>query len=177
MDWSAEGFSPFWDAFATLDVPLFLTPSYSSLVGDELEPFLDGLRVIGRWMDRYPGVPVVLTHGLGWRSFMQGDRLAIPDEVYEAAPTDNPDFHLQVLFAIFLGGLWEYPMLEVRPTMEELVRRFGVERIQWGTDIPMVMRFYTYRQNLTHIRRVSDFLSPSEVGLITGGNAARLMGV
>jgi predicted TIM-barrel fold metal-dependent hydrolase len=68
-------------------------------------------------------------------------------------------------------------MLEVRPTMEELVRRFGVERIQWGTDIPMVMRFYTYRQNLTHIRRVSDFLSPSEVGLITGGNAARLMGI
>ena len=177
MDWSAEAFRPFWDAFATLDVPLFLTPSYSSLVGDELEPFLEGLRVVGRWMERYPGIPVVLTHGLGWRSFIDGDRLAIPEEVYEAAPTDNPDFHLQVLFAIFLGGLWEYPMLEVRPTMEELVRRFGVERIQWGTDIPMVMRFYTYRQNLTHIRRVSDFLSPSEVALITGGNAARLMGV
>ena len=108
---------------------------------------------------------------------MEGDRLVHPDEVYEAAPTDNPDFHLQVLFAIFLGGLWEYPMLEVRPTMEQLVRRFGVERIQWGTDIPMVMRFYTYRQNLTHIQRVADFLSPSEVDLITGGNAARLMGV
>ena len=36
MDWSAEGFRPFWDAFASLKVPLFLTPSYSSLIGDEL---------------------------------------------------------------------------------------------------------------------------------------------
>ena len=176
-DWDSEGFRPFWDAFSKLNVPLFLTPSYSSLVGDELDPFLHGLRVVGRWMERYPDVPVVLTHGLGWRSFIDGDRLAIPPEVYEAAPTDNPNFHLQVLFAIFLGGLWEYPMHEVRPTMEELVSHFGVDRIQWGTDIPMVMRFYTYRQNLTHIQRVSDFLSPSEVELITGGNVARLMRV
>jgi len=41
----------------------------------------------------------------------------------------------------------------------------------------MVMRFYTYRQNLAHIRHVSDFLTPEEVGLITGGNTARLLGV
>jgi L-fuconolactonase len=176
-DWDSEGFRPFWDAFARLGVPLFVTPNYSSLVGDTLETFLHGLRVVGRWMERYPDVPVVLTHGLGWRSFIDGDRLTIPDVVYDAAPTDNPNFHVQLLFAIFLGGLWEYPMLEVRPTMEQLVRRFGVDRLQWGTDIPMVMRFYTYKQNLAHMKRVSDFLDPSDVDMITGGNVARLMGV
>ena len=43
--------------------------------------------------------------------------------------------------------------------------------------MPMVMRFYTYRQNLTHIKRVSSFLKESEIALITGGNIARLLGV
>ena len=108
--------------------------------------------------------------------FIEGDRLAIPDEVFQAAPIDNPNFHLQLLFAIFLGGVWGYPMLEVRPAMEELARRIGPDRLMWGTDIPMVVRFYTYRQTLEHMRRCSDFLSPEEVDLIMGGNIARLMG-
>ena len=68
-------------------------------------------------------------------------------------------------------------MLEIQPTLKELVERFGVNRLQWGTDIPMVMRFYTYKQNLTHIQRVSSFLKDPEIALITGGNIARLLGV
>ena len=82
-----------------------------------------------------------------------------------------------MLFAIFLGGIWDYPMPQVRNTMKRLVGRLGAGRLMWGTDIPMVMRFYTYRQNLAHIRHVSDFLTPDEIGLITGGNTARLLGV
>ena len=39
----------------------------------------------------------------------------------------------------------------------------------------MVMRFYTYRQNLEHIRVCSDFLPDDEIDLIVGGNMERLM--
>ena len=162
---------------ANYGIPIFITPSYNSLQGDTLDPFLEELRRISRWMDIYKDVPVVLTHGLGWRSFIQGNSVVIPEEVYEALPVSNPNFHMQILFAIFLGGLWEYPMLEIQPTLKELVERFGVNRLQWGTDMPMVMRFYTYKQNLTHIQRVSSFLKDSEIALITGGNIARLLGV
>ena len=132
--------------------------------------------MIDGWMERYPDVPVVLTHGLSWRMFIDGDGLSIPDAVYDAVP-DSPRFYLQLLFAIFLGGVWDYPMHEVRPTMKKLVERVGVERLMWGTDIPMVMRFYTYRQNLQHMRICSDFLPDDQVDLIVGGNMARLMGV
>ena len=177
QDWTSPGFKPFWDALANYGIPIFITPSYNSLQGDTLDPFLEELRRISRWMDIYKDVPVVLTHGLGWRSFIQGNSVVIPEEVYEALPVSNPNFHMQILFAIFLGGLWEYPMLEIQPTLKELVERFGVNRLQWGTDIPMVMRFYTYKQNLTHIQRVSSFLKDSEIALITGGNIARLLGV
>jgi predicted TIM-barrel fold metal-dependent hydrolase len=67
-------------------------------------------------------------------------------------------------------------MPQVRPVMEQLVRHMGPNRIIWGTDIPMVLRFYTYRQNLDHIRRNCDFLASSEVDMIVGGNMARLLG-
>ena len=66
-------------------------------------------------------------------------------------------------------------MLQVRPTMEALVDRVGAGRLMWGTDIPMVMRFYTYRQNLEHIRVCSDFLPDDQVDLIVGGNMERMM--
>jgi predicted TIM-barrel fold metal-dependent hydrolase len=178
-DWTRDEFTPFWDAVAGLGVPLFITPSYSSLAtqnGAPVDALVAQLRLIDGWMERYPDVPLVLTHGLSWRMFIDGDGLDIPDAVYDAVP-DSPRFSMQLLFAIFLGGVWDYPMREVRPTMERLVERVGVERLMWGTDIPMVLRFYTYRQNLEHIRICSDFLPDDQVDLIVGGNMARLMGV
>jgi len=179
-DWDGPGFRPFWDAVAALNIPVFFTPGYTSLAtpgGDPLETVLQGLRAISTWMERYPDVTVVLTHGFSWRMFAEGDTLSVPQEVYRAAPIDNPNFHVQALFAIFLGGMWDYPMPQVQPVMEQLVRYMGPDRIIWGTDIPLVLRFYTYRQNLDHIRRNCDFLAPSEVDMIVGGNMARLLGV
>ena len=177
-DWDEPDFYPFWDAVAALDIPVFITPSYTSLAtsgGSAAEAVVGQLRKIRRWMERYPDVKTVLTHGLSWRLFVEEEGLVVPDEVLDAVPSDNPNFHLQVLFAIFLGGIWDYPMLQVRPAMEKLVEGIGADRLMWGTDTPMVMRFYTYRQCLTHMRTCCDFLAPDGVDRIVGGNMARLM--
>ena len=177
--WDSEGFHPFWDAFEGLDVPLFVTPSYVSLAseGDSLETYLEELRTIRRWMDRYPEVTVVLTHGFAWRSFMHSDGISLPDEVFAAAPSDHPNFYVQLLFPIFFGGVWDYPMPQIRTTLEQVTEKIGVDRLIWGTDIPMVMRFVTYRQSLDALRVNLDFLTTDEIGRIVGGNMARLMGV
>ena len=53
----------------------------------------------------------------------------------------------------------------------------GADRLMWGTDIPMVMRFQTYRQSLDSLRLNLDFLDQADIDLICGGNTARLMGV
>ena len=53
----------------------------------------------------------------------------------------------------------------------------GLDRLMWGTDIPMVMRFQTYRQSLDSLRLNLDFLDQADIDLICGGNTARLMGV
>ena len=175
--WDGPDFRPYWDGFAELGVPLFVTPSYSSLAmaGSPAEGLTSQLRMVRGWMERYPDVDVVLTHGLSWRMFIEGDTVLVPDEVFDAAPVDNPRFYVQLLFPIFLGGIWDYPMPQVRPTMEKLVDRLGSDRLIWGTDMPMVMRFYTYRQCLEQIRVCADFLAPDELALVTGGNMARLI--
>ena len=179
-EWDAPGFRPFWDGVAAMNIPLFMTPSFMSLgsgVGSTTEAYLEELRVLRSFMERYPDMKLVLTHGFGWRTFQQGDTLSVPDEVFDAAPVDNPNFSLQLLFAIFFGGDWDYPMPQVRPTLEKLVERIGVDRLMWGTDVPMVMRFYTYRQSLEFLRLNLDFLSQAEVDLVLGGNMARFMGI
>ena len=198
--WDSESFRPFWDEFAGLGVPVFFTlqpraePNYES--------YLEELRTVGRWMAAYPDVTVVLTHGLSWRMFMTDDGLDIPDAVLDAAPIDNPNLNLQLMFPIFLGREWDYPMPQVRPTVEMLVKRFGADRLIWGTDLPMCIRYYTYRQSLDFARLHWDFLGPQELppirhgdmrrarpryekshdlpdemALILGGNMARIMGI
>ena len=137
-EWDTDDFTPFWDAFAELDVPLFVTPGYTALASAGVtaaEPVVTRIRTIRNWMERYPDVPVVLTHGLGWRLFIADDRLAIPDEVFDSIP-DNPNFYIQVMFAIALGGVWDYPMEQVRPTMEALVDRVGAGRLIWAPTYP-----------------------------------------
>ena len=179
-DWEGPDFKPFWDAAATLDIPVFITPGYSSLATRgwaQTDAVVARLLQLRSFVERYPDMRVVLTHGLSWRVFLDGDGLSVPDEVFAALPLDSPNFYLQLMFAIYLGGMWDYPMLEVRPTIEQLAERVGVDRLVWGTDMPMVMRFYTYRQNLEHIRVCADFLGKHEMEMILGGNMARLMGL
>ena len=63
-EWDVREFKPYWDARASLSIPLFITPSYSSIATGEsaLEGFLRQLRTIRGWMETYPDVDVVLTH-------------------------------------------------------------------------------------------------------------------
>ena len=97
---------------------------------------LSEFETVSRFMERYPDVQLVLTHGLSWRSFADENGIDVPDAVYDALPIDNPNFHVQLLFAIFFGGMYDYPMPQIRPALEKVVERLGANRLMWGTDIP-----------------------------------------
>ena len=174
-EWDSQGFRPFWDAVATLDIPVFFT--LSGRHGSGLSGLLAQLQTLRGWMERYPDSTAVLTHGFWWRLFMKPDAVEVPEEVYDAAPIDNPNFHVQLLLSNFLGGNYEYPMYQVRPLIADLVDRLGAGRIMWGTDIPMLLRHHTYRQSIDGVRQCRDFLREQEIDQILGWNAARLMRV
>ena len=173
--WDGGGFRPFWDAVASMGIPVFFSLGSTAL--PNVEGYLEGLRTVRRWMERYPDVTVVMTHGLAWRSFMKEDRIELPEEVFENAPLDNPNLYLQLLFAVLCGGQYDYPMPQMHGVLEQVVERMGADRLIWGTDIPMVMRHYTYRQSLDSVRLYCDFLSDDQKAQILGGTMVRMMGL
>ena len=171
--WDGQEFHEFWDGIAELGKPVFFSLKPRRDPTDQ--SYAAELETLTRWMARYPDVPAVMTHGLEWREFMTEDSVSLPDEVF--APFDHPNLHLQFLFPIALGAVYDYPMPQVADAIESCVSKIGADRIMWGTDMPIVMRFWIYRQNIDHIRAYCKFLSDDERDLILGGTVARLLGV
>ncbi len=171
--WDREEFLPFWDAVVDAGVPVFfsLNPRRQPL----LESYLAEHETLRRWMKRYAGAPVVMTHGLSWKFWVSEDSLDVPDEVWETF--DGNGLMLQLMFPIAVAINFDYPMPQMRPFLKKCLDRVGAERLMWGTDMPMVMRDWTYRQNINFIRDYCDFLSPKDSDMFFGGTIAGLLGV
>ena len=176
--WDGGPFQPFWDAATRLGVPIFFTMASGP---NELESstqilaqaYLEELRILMRWMARYPDVVCSITHGFPWRTFLDGDRIALPDAIWE--PFQNPRCSLEVCFPVRLGDLFEYPYREVWPTLETMLEHIGSEHLLWGTDMPFQNRFCTYTQSRQWIENHCDFLSPQDLDNIMGHTAARIL--
>ena len=169
--WDGPGFLPFWDAVADLGIPVFF-----SLKGREdplRESYLDEHKTLTRWMERYPDVTVIETHGLQWPLFVEGEAINLPPEIWE--PYENPNLHLQLMFPISLGRMWDYPMPQAMPTLEECIERIGVHRLMWGTDMPIVTRFWTYLQNIDFFRHQCNFLDQDQKDALLGGTMTDLL--
>ena len=54
---------------------------------------------------------------------------------------------------------------------------FGAGKLVWGSDMPNVERFCTYRQMRRLRAPHCAFLSASEKDAVLGGNAAELIGI
>ena len=80
-------------------------------------------------------------------------------------------------FLITWGGLWDYPYPEARDLIRDLRDRYGAGKLVWGSDMPNVERFCTYKQCLDYVRRHCDFLSGDEMKRILGGNVRELVGI
>jgi predicted TIM-barrel fold metal-dependent hydrolase len=172
--WDGPGLRGFWDHVARLGRPVFFT--VTPWPEPTVESYLGQLRTWQRWLDRYPDVPAVLTHGFPWRLFREGERLRLPDRLFE--PFRAPAARLQLLFHISLGNVWRYPYAELHTAIARLVDTLGSDRLIWGTDMPNVERFCTYRQTLeTFTVHGRGLLSDADIANIVGGTAERLLGL
>ncbi len=172
--WDDGVYRPFWEAVTRLGVPIFFTLRPNPDMSDERAGYLHELGILKRWMARYPNNPVSLTHGFPWRVFREGDGIVLPDAIWE--PFQNPKLHLEISFPIRIGDWWHYPYREVWPTIEQMVRRVGSNRLLWGTDMPFQNRFCTYRQSREYIEKYLTFLGPQDRAAIMGGTTAKLVG-
>ena len=128
-----------------------------------------------RWLERYGDIPTVLVHGIPTSRFAgEDDRIEFPD--YFAGIMDEYPVHAEVLFPLIWGGQMDYPYARAERHLEQIYDRFGSERLIWGSDMPNVERFCTYRQTLTYILHHCEFLTEADRRMIFGENILRLMG-
>jgi predicted TIM-barrel fold metal-dependent hydrolase len=181
--WDDGAYRPFWEAATSLGVPVFFTlgqgpesrTASTPTIAEERQGYLNELKILMRWMERYPDTVCSLTHGFPWRVFLDGDRITLPEEIWE--PFAGENCNLEVCFPVRVGDLFDFPYREVWPTLEEMAGRVGADHLLWGTDMPFQNRFCTYRQSRHWIEKYCDFLSEDDLAMIMGGTAARILGL
>jgi predicted TIM-barrel fold metal-dependent hydrolase len=164
-----EVFTPFWDEVRNLGLPVFWVFPSSSPLGD----YDDEMRRFDRWLERYPEVKSVLVHGFPDGKMLDAQGRLAPSEAVRAV-AGRPNVYAEVLFPIKWGGVWDYPYPEARGLLRDYLALFGPERLMWGSDMPNVERYATYRQTLTYLARYSEFVPAEDMAAILGGNVLTL---
>ncbi len=177
---------PFWEEVQSLGIPVFwdLTAVQMSGLPDmsPYERFLDQMRRFNLWLEKYPSVQSILVHGVPLRYIREGDGFRkIPEEVWSTWA--RPQVLVEMLFPMQVshptpgGKAFDYPFRELHPLIKDVYKRLGPEKLVWGSDLPNVERNCTYKQALRYLTDYCDFISPTDMDLIVGGNAARLFGL
>jgi predicted TIM-barrel fold metal-dependent hydrolase len=161
---------PLWDRLHARDLVLCAeigaAPSYTA------QGYIENMMSLMKAVDRFPRIRTHLAMGVPVRFFAGKSGWEIPEALLRIYKRD--DVSLEVMFPITWGGAWDYPYREAHPLIRQLRDMLGAEKLLWGSDMPNVERFCTYRQSLDYVRRYCEFLAPREMDSILGGNAARL---
>lgn len=166
-------FGPFWDKIAAYKLPVFLelssTPRY------DRASYLANLMALDALLRRHPHTRFLLVMGPPVGFFAPRGSWEIPEEALAVYRRDN--LQLEVMFPITWGGVWDYPYPEAQALIRGMRDLFGAGKLLWGSDMPNVERFCTYRQCVDYVRKHCGFLSAAEKDRILGGNAAELIGL
>ena len=153
---SDPAFDPLWREVMRLDLPVFWVNRDNSPIGS----YEDELTDVARILERFP-MRSVLVHGLPTSRYADAnERLTLPT-VAERLLTQMP-VSAELLYPISWGGRHEYPFPKAMVHFRQLVDRFGASRFVWGSDMPNVERYCTYRQTFTYVWNHADFLNDDD---------------
>lgn len=163
-------FDPLWRAVARLDLPVFWVHAAKSPAGD----YLDEMRRLRRIVDRHPTVRHVLVHGVPTGLYAdEGDRIVWPEPIVDLL--DGRRVWTEVLYPIAWGGRMPYPYARAQRHFRQIYERFGAGRLVWGSDMPNVGRYCTYRQALGYLWDHAGFLPEEDRRRIFRENALELL--
>lgn len=166
-------FRPFWDKIAGHRLPVFIelsgTPDY------DRASYIANLAALDRVIAAYPATRFLLVMGPPVGHFGQTGAWDFPEEVERTYARDN--VLIEVMFPISWGGVWDYPYPEAQGLIRGMRDRWGAAKLVWGSDMPNVERFCTYKQSLDYVRRYCDFLTAAEKDRILGDNVAEMIGL
>ncbi len=163
-------YEEFWSVIRELGIPVFWNITSAS---PDLANWMEEHAAFEKWLERYPDIPCVYTHGVPLYRFWSDGKLSIPSEIWPAL--EAPNVSTEVLIPILMGGLWDYPFTEATALIREYYDRLGAEKLIWGSDMPNVERHCTYTQSLQYLTRYCDFIPQSALDRICGDNVLSLI--
>ena len=163
-------YDPLWKEVARLNLPLFWVQFGASPVGT----YEDEMLCLERIVQRHPDLRHVLVHGIPTAIYAdKRDRVSLPEVITRLVHSGH--VYPELLYPISWGGRHDYPYPRAAIQFRQLYDRFGPDRFIWGSDMPNVERFCTYRQSLTYALDYFDFLSDADRRLIFRENALGLV--
>jgi L-fuconolactonase len=108
---------------------------------------VDHLDALGRLLERFPDVPVVLDHSayLNHADAPDSERV-----VRVCAMSRFPNLHTKLTFGV-TGSEQAYPFRDTHALIRRVMEAFGPDRCMWGSDFPCEhwLRKATYVEHLT----------------------------
>ena len=157
---------PFWELASSLDVPVFI--GISSIPKYDQASYIANIKRLDGLLTRFPKMRWLLIMCPPVQYFAKNGKWEFPPEVDQTYRREN--LQLEVVFPIVWGGVWDYPFPEAQALIRDLRDKYGAEKLVWGSDIPNVERFCTYKQCIDYILRYCNFLTSREKDLIMGKN-------
>jgi aminocarboxymuconate-semialdehyde decarboxylase len=177
---SSPRFEPFWEVVEELGMLVFIHPTgfteparftdhyFFNTIGHPLEETICAGRLIfDGVMERHPGLEFVFSHGGGYLPAYAGRF----DHAYHARA--DVRHGLPRPPSEYLSRFYFDTMVFEADQLGFLIDKYGPDHILLGTDYPYDMG---ETDPLGLINKVSG-LSPDDLDLIVGGNAARLLGI
>jgi predicted TIM-barrel fold metal-dependent hydrolase len=165
-------FDPLWRRVKQAGIPVFWVFFGNSPIGT----FADEMRRFLAFQERQGGIPSVMVHGWPTAGMADaGDRIAFPD--WLTALMEQYPVYSEILYPISWGRRTDYPYVQARNHIRQIYDRFGADRLMWGSDMPNVERYCTYRQSLTYVSDYCDFISGEDREKIFRRNTLSLLGV
>jgi predicted TIM-barrel fold metal-dependent hydrolase len=161
----------FWSKIDAAKLPVFFE---ATAIPDYKEDnYVAIMRSLHGLMQRYKNIRWVLVMGPPVGFFGQTGQWQFPDDVMKTYTHEN--LLIEIMFPITWGGKWDYPYPEAQSLIEDMRDTFGAAKLIWGSDMPNVERFCTYKQSLDYVRRYCSFLKAGEKDAILGGNVDKLL--
>jgi predicted TIM-barrel fold metal-dependent hydrolase len=165
-------YAPFWEQLESLGVPVFI--EFSAIPNYDRASYLGVLHRFAGLLDRHRGIRWLLVMSPPVQHFARDGRFEFSEEAERVYRHDST--LLEICFPITWGGTWDYPYPEAQSLIRDLRDKLGAGKLVWGSDMPNVERFCTYRQCVDYVRRHCGFLGEDEMDRILGGNVVELTG-
>ena len=164
-----RSYDDFWNTVDRLSLPVFWVHPAETPWGN----YLEEMKRFAGWLERFPRIRSVMVHG--WPTALFEDengRIVWPDIIQRIQ--DEFQVSTELLYPISWGRKHAYPYDRAQDHFRQFYDRFGAAGIVWGSDMPNVERYCTYRQSLDYALLNCGFLSAGERAAVFGGNCLKL---